>query len=97
MSDMAETPVAPLVLAPDDGIRYTARGSEMLFKAVAATTDGAFSLMDRTLPPGGRMPPAHRHDGNAEAEPRHDGGCPGEPEGEVHCGPSSFRVSSAVR
>jgi quercetin dioxygenase-like cupin family protein len=67
MSDMAETPVAPLVLAPDDGIRYTARGSEMLFKAVAATTDGAFSLMDRTLPPGGRMPPAHRHDGNAEA------------------------------
>jgi quercetin dioxygenase-like cupin family protein len=64
---MAETPTAPTVIAPDDGIRYQARGSQMLFKAVAATTDGAFSLMDRTLPPGGRMPPAHRHDGNAEA------------------------------
>jgi mannose-6-phosphate isomerase-like protein (cupin superfamily) len=23
--------------------------------------------MDRTLPPGGRMPPAHRHSGNEEA------------------------------
>jgi mannose-6-phosphate isomerase-like protein (cupin superfamily) len=41
--------------------RYTARGSVMLFKAVAADDDGDFSLMERTLPAGGRRPPAHRH------------------------------------
>jgi len=36
-------------------------------KATAASTQGRFSLMERTLPPGGRMPPAHRHVGNDEA------------------------------
>ena len=49
------------------GLRREARGSEMWFKATAATTQGRFSLMERTLPPGGRMPPAHRHVGNEEA------------------------------
>ncbi|MGD0379406.1 MAG: cupin domain-containing protein [Acidimicrobiales bacterium] len=39
----------------------------MWFKATAADTEGRFSLMERTLPPGGRMPPAHRHVGNDEA------------------------------
>lgn len=39
----------------------------MWFKATAASTGGRFSLMERTLPPGGRMPPAHRHVGNEEA------------------------------
>jgi mannose-6-phosphate isomerase-like protein (cupin superfamily) len=39
----------------------------MAFKAVAAQTDGDFSLMERTLPPGGRMPPAHRHTNCSEA------------------------------
>jgi mannose-6-phosphate isomerase-like protein (cupin superfamily) len=39
----------------------------MFFKATAAQTDGRFSLMERTLPPGGKMPPAHRHTGNDEA------------------------------
>jgi len=39
----------------------------MWFKATAADTQGRFSLMERTLPPGGRMPPAHRHTGNDEA------------------------------
>jgi mannose-6-phosphate isomerase-like protein (cupin superfamily) len=39
----------------------------MWFKATAASTRGRFSLMERTLPPGGRMPPAHRHAGNEEA------------------------------
>jgi mannose-6-phosphate isomerase-like protein (cupin superfamily) len=39
----------------------------MWFKATAADTDGRFSLMERTLPPGGRMPPAHSHVGNDEA------------------------------
>jgi mannose-6-phosphate isomerase-like protein (cupin superfamily) len=33
----------------------------MAFKAVAEQTDGDFSLMERTLPPSGRGPPAHRH------------------------------------
>ena len=50
-----------------DGVRREARGSEMWFKVVGADTDGRFSLMERTLPPGGRMPPAHRHVGNDEA------------------------------
>ena len=39
----------------------------MWFKATADSTQGRFSLMERTLPPGGRMPPAHRHVGNEEA------------------------------
>jgi mannose-6-phosphate isomerase-like protein (cupin superfamily) len=47
--------------------RYTARGSAMLFKAVAADDDGDFSLMERTLPVGGRRLPAHRHTNCSEA------------------------------
>ena len=39
----------------------------MAFKAVAEQTDGDFSLMERTLPPGGRRPPAHRHTNCSEA------------------------------
>jgi len=39
----------------------------MFFKATGAQTGGRFSLMERTLPPGGRMPPPHRHSGNDEA------------------------------
>jgi len=50
-----------------EGLRREARGSEMWFKATAATTQNRFSLMERTLPPGGRMPPAHSHVGNDEA------------------------------
>lgn len=50
-----------------EGLRREARGSEMWFKATAASTSGRFSLMERTLPPGGRMPPAHRHSANDEA------------------------------
>jgi len=55
------------VLRRGEGLRYEARGSVMFFKAVAATTNGRLSLMERTLPPGGRMPPPHRHSGNDEA------------------------------
>jgi mannose-6-phosphate isomerase-like protein (cupin superfamily) len=33
----------------------------MFFKALADQNDGDFSLMERTLPPGGRRPPPHRH------------------------------------
>lgn len=50
-----------------EGLRREARGSEMWFKATAASTKGRLSLMERTLPPGGRMPPAHSHNGNEEA------------------------------
>ncbi len=47
--------------------RYTARGSVMLFKALAEQGGGDLSLMGRTLPPGGRRPPAHRHTNCSEA------------------------------
>jgi mannose-6-phosphate isomerase-like protein (cupin superfamily) len=39
----------------------------MFFKAVSSTTHGRFSLMERTLPPGGRMPPPHSHGEMEEA------------------------------
>ena len=55
------------VLGPGEGHRLTARGSVMAFKAVGAQTGGDFSLMERTLPPGGRTPPAHRHTNCSEA------------------------------
>ena len=48
---------------PGEGIALSARGSSMLFKAVAETTGGAFSLMERELPVSNRRPPAHRHQG----------------------------------
>jgi mannose-6-phosphate isomerase-like protein (cupin superfamily) len=47
--------------------RYAARGSVMLFKALAEQDAGDFSLMERTLPPGGRRPPPHRHTNCSEA------------------------------
>ena len=46
---------------------YTARGSRMFFKAMAGQDDGDLSLMERTLPVGGRRPPAHRHTNCSEA------------------------------
>ena len=55
------------ILGPGEGHQLTARGSVMAFKAVAAQTGGDFSLMERTLPPGGRRPPAHRHVNCSEA------------------------------
>ena len=56
-----------IIYEPGQGKALTARGSDMFFKAVAATTHGTFSLMERTLPPGGRKPPAHVHAGCEEA------------------------------
>jgi len=56
-----------IVLGPDDGAVLEARGSPMTFKAVASLTDGAFTLMERDLPPSGRRPPPHRHPGTVEA------------------------------
>lgn len=55
------------ILGPGEGRQLTARGSVMAFKAVGAQTGGDFSLMERTLPPGGRTPPAHRHTNCSEA------------------------------
>lgn len=55
------------VIAPGAGKILTARGSVMAFKAVAEQTGGDFSLMERTLPAGGRRPPAHRHTNCSEA------------------------------
>lgn len=50
-----------VTLGPGEGDRYTARGSSMVFKATAATSGGRFSLMERLVPSGAPMPPAHRH------------------------------------
>jgi mannose-6-phosphate isomerase-like protein (cupin superfamily) len=56
-----------MIVRPGEGHLLTARGSAMAFKAVAAQTGGDFSLMERTLPAGGRMPPPHRHANCSEA------------------------------
>ena len=55
------------VLEAGQGTLLAARGSTMFFKATRASTNGAFSLMERTLPPGGRKPPAHVHTNCDEA------------------------------
>ena len=55
------------IVPPGKGHVLTARGSVMAFKAVAGQTSGDFSLMERSLPPGGRTPPAHRHTNCSEA------------------------------
>jgi quercetin dioxygenase-like cupin family protein len=56
-----------IVLHPGQGTSLAARGSEMLFKAVGATTGGRFSLMERSLPPHGKPPAVHRHPATVEA------------------------------
>ena len=55
------------VIGPGAGRRFEARGSVMLFKALAEQDGGDFSLMERSLPPGGRRPPPHRHTNCSEA------------------------------
>ena len=55
------------VLEAGQGALLSARGSAMFFKATRASTNGAFSLMERTLPPGGRKPPSHVHTNCDEA------------------------------
>ena len=50
-----------IVFEPGDGKVLSARGSAMFFKATRASTNGAFSFMERTLPSGGRKPPPHIH------------------------------------
>jgi mannose-6-phosphate isomerase-like protein (cupin superfamily) len=55
------------IVRAGEGRLYTARGSRMLFKALGESDNGDFSLMERTLPPGGRRPPLHRHADCSEA------------------------------
>jgi mannose-6-phosphate isomerase-like protein (cupin superfamily) len=56
------------IVGPGEGRQhYSARGSEMFFKAMAEQDDGDLSLMERTLPVGGRRPPPHRHTNCSEA------------------------------
>jgi len=55
------------VFEAGQGKQLSARGSAMFFKATYASTNGAFSLMERTLPPGGRKPPPHFHTNCEEA------------------------------
>jgi quercetin dioxygenase-like cupin family protein len=50
-----------MVFGPGEGRLLTARGSDMIFKATSASTNGGFSFMERELPPGGRRPPRHVH------------------------------------
>jgi mannose-6-phosphate isomerase-like protein (cupin superfamily) len=49
------------IVGPGQGHLLRARGNVLAFKAVAAQTGGDFSLMERTVPAGARMPPPHRH------------------------------------
>ena len=56
-----------IVFEPGEGKLLSARGSAMFFKATHASTNGAFSFMERTLPPGGRRPPPHIHTNCEEA------------------------------
>jgi mannose-6-phosphate isomerase-like protein (cupin superfamily) len=63
-----EARVRAEILGPGEGHeRYEARGSVMHFKALARLDDGDLSVMERTLPPGGRRPPPHRHTNCSEA------------------------------
>lgn len=55
------------MVLPEGGERLSVRGSTLLFKAVAATTGGAFSLHERQVPAGGRRPPPHVHPDRTEA------------------------------
>jgi mannose-6-phosphate isomerase-like protein (cupin superfamily) len=50
-----------------EGRNLDLRGNIASFKAVSATTDGRFSLMERVVPVGGRTPPPHRHVDTVEA------------------------------
>jgi quercetin dioxygenase-like cupin family protein len=56
------------IVPPGGGEQLAIRGgSTLLFKAVATTTGGAFSLHERQVPAGGRRPPAHVHPDKTEA------------------------------
>lgn len=56
-----------IVYEAGEGKVLSARGSTMFFKATHASTNGAFSFMERTLPLGGRKPPPYIHTNCEEA------------------------------
>ncbi len=56
-----------IVFDSGEGKLLSARGSAMFFKATRESTNGAFSFMERSLPPGGRKPPPHIHTNCEEA------------------------------
>jgi quercetin dioxygenase-like cupin family protein len=79
------------VLPPAAGEQLNVRGSTLLFKAVAASTGGAFSLHERHMPAGGRRPPAHVHPDRVEAFWVLDGQAEFELDGELtRAGADSF-------
>jgi quercetin dioxygenase-like cupin family protein len=59
--------VSGAVVVPGGGEQLEVRGSTLLFVATAASTGGAFSLHERTVPAGGQRPPAHMHPDRVEA------------------------------
>jgi mannose-6-phosphate isomerase-like protein (cupin superfamily) len=50
-----------VVLLPGQGEFIAAGGLTTVVKATAATTGGAFSLLEGTVPPGASGPPPHAH------------------------------------
>ena len=94
-----------IVFAAGEGKLLSARGSAIFLKATHASTNGAFSFMERTLPPGGRKPPPHIHTHCEEAFYVLDGEIEfslgddtviGRPGSFVHV-PGGFRIPSATR
>jgi quercetin dioxygenase-like cupin family protein len=84
---MAEYQAVP----PAAGEQLQVRGSTLLFKAVAASTGGAFSLHERHIPAGGRRPPPHVHPDRFEAFWVLDGQAEFELDGELsRAGADSF-------
>ena len=59
--------MADHVIPAGQGRILGARGSVMAFKAGQEQTGGDFSLMERTVPAGGRRPLPHRHVNCSEA------------------------------
>lgn len=57
---------APIALAPEDGEALWCVGALSRFKATAAQTEGAYSLVE-DLAPQGSGTPLHRHDDDDEA------------------------------
>jgi len=53
--------VDAVVLLPGEGERIEAGALTAVMKATAATTDGAFSMSEGTVPPGASGPPPHAH------------------------------------
>jgi quercetin dioxygenase-like cupin family protein len=64
-TQLNETGVSPQTLEPGGGERLWIAGDTMWFKATAADTGGAFTLIELLAAPGGGPPP-HIHDNEEE-------------------------------